>query len=338
MTIRSGTELVGHDTGNPYGHTLTARCQFDLHPTAPFNFDGTVHHPDYFPSPDNDWQPGLAWWTLRLDEQTYGLKLEEAGSVDTPRLHLTLFADHPTSAAEAQAVADEIGYELDLYLDLSEFNMLLENDALLSPILPRWRGVRNQCSTLYRSLVIYVVLQNTVVRRTIQMMDNLLRTYGTLLHFDSHSLYVIWSPQVLDMAPEEHLRALKVGYRAKSLKRISAAFVHGEIDAQRLRTLSNEELRCELLKLYGIGPASVWYLMFADFHRYDAFEYISPWEQKIYSRLLFNQELVPSEQILSEVEHRWGRWKMLASHYLFEDLFWRHEHEPIPWLEKLIRR
>jgi len=29
---------------------------------------------------------------------------------------------------------------------------------------------------------------------------------------------------------------------------------------------------------------------------------------------------------------------MLAAHYLFEDLFWRHEREPIPWLEALIRR
>jgi 3-methyladenine DNA glycosylase/8-oxoguanine DNA glycosylase len=47
--------------------------------------------------------------------------------------------------------------------------------------------------------------------------------------------------------------------------------------------------------------------------------------------------LVPAEQILAEVERRWGRWKMLAAHYLFEDLFWRRQHAPVPWLEELIR-
>lgn len=77
--------------------------------------------------------------------------------------------------------------------------------------------------------------------------------------------------------------------------------------------------------------------MFEVFHRYDAFEHISPWEQRIYSRLLFDEALVPAERILAEVERRWGRWKMLAAHYLFEDLFWRRRHEPAPWLEELIR-
>ena len=168
------------------------------------------------------------------------------------------------------------------------------------------------------------------------MLDNLFRAYGTRLHFDGQALYGFWSPQVLDAAPEEDLRALKVGYRAKSLKRTSSQFARGEMDASALRRLSNEELKGELLKLYGVGPATVWYLL-GNFHRYDAFEHISPWEQKIYSRLLFDEELVPAEQILAEVERRWGRWKMLAAHYLFEDLFWRREHEPVPWLEELIR-
>jgi 3-methyladenine DNA glycosylase/8-oxoguanine DNA glycosylase len=96
-------------------------------------------------------------------------------------------------------------------------------------------------------------------------------------------------------------------------------------------------LKAALLRLYGVGPASVWYLLFGVFKRYDAFEHISPWEQKIYSRLLFNQELVDSQTILAEVDARWGEWKMLAAHYLFEDLFWQRQSGYIPWLEELIR-
>ncbi len=317
---------------------LTQAYEVELRPAAPFHFDGTVHKPSYFPTPDNAWQTGTYWWTLRLGSALYGLKLHDVGSVDAPRVTLTLFSDHEPGPDEIAAVTDQVAYDFALYADLSEFNALLASDELMQPVLQHWRGTRPSGGPLYEMLVICIVLQNAVVRRSIQMMQNLFRAYGTLLHFDGQSLYGHWPPAALDAAPEEDLRALKVGYRAKALKRISQPFARGEINVQDLRSLPSGALKRELLKLYGIGAQSVWYVMFGVFHRYDAFEYISPWEQKIYSRLLFDQPLVPSEQILAEVERRWGRWKMLAANYLFEDVFWRHQHEPLPWLAGLIRR
>ena len=44
-----------------------------------------------------------------------------------------------------------------------------------------------------------------------------------------------------------------------------------------------------LLDLYGIGPASVWYVLFDVYHQWDELNHISPWEQKIYSKLFFDQ-------------------------------------------------
>jgi len=316
--------------------SLGSSHKTELRPTAPFHFDGTVHKPSHFPAGDSAWEPGTLWWTQRVADELFGLKLQNAGTADAPLLHLTIFGERPLTTEEINAISDVVAYNFDLYLDLARFNALLERDELMQPVLSHWRGMRLTAAPLYESLVIYIVLQNATVRRTVQMMHNLFLAYGTLLHFDGQALYGFWSPQVLDAAPEEDLRALKVGYRAKSLKRISQQFAGGEINAKALRRLPNQALKRELLKLYGVGPATVCYLM-GDFHRYDAFEHISRWEQKIYSRLLFEQELVPAERILVEVERRWGCWKMLAAHYLFEDLFWRREHETLPWLEELIR-
>jgi len=309
----------------------------ELQPSAPFHFDGTFHKPSHFPSGDIAWQPGTLWTTRRIANDLLGLKLENTGTVDSPCVRLTIFASHSLSAGEMAAVGDEVASDYDLYADLSSFDDLLGRDELMRPVLGRWRGMRTMGGPLYESLVICVVLQNATVRRSVQMLDNLFRAYGDLLHFDGQALYGFWPPQALDAAPEEALRALKVGYRAKSLKRISGQFARGECDDSALRCLPNDELKRALLKIYGVGPATVWYLMFEVFHRNDAFDHISPWEQKIYSRLLFDQELVPAEQVLTEVERRWGRWKMLAAHYLFEDLFWRRTHAPVPWLEELIR-
>jgi 3-methyladenine DNA glycosylase/8-oxoguanine DNA glycosylase len=130
---------------------------------------------------------------------------------------------------------------------------------------------------------------------------------------------------------ENRLRALKVGYRAKFFERISKSFSKREIIESELRTLPKETAKQELMKLYGIGPASTGILLFESLHHYDAFDTISPWEQKIYSRLLFDK------RILKVVRKRWGKWRMLAAHYIFEDLFWTRKTSHLEWLEELIR-
>ena len=105
--------------------------------------------------------------------------------------------------------------------------------------------------------------------------------------------------------------------------------------------MSREERRKALLDLYGIGPASVWYILFDVYHQWDELNHVSPWESKIYSKLFFDRDPgdpLPADEILQTLDARFGEWKMLAVHYIWEDLFWRREHEPVPWLEALIRR
>ena len=107
-----------------------------------------------------------------------------------------------------------------------------------------------------------------------------------------------------------------------------------------LRRASSVEQAEALISLYGIGPASVGYIMFDVFHRWDFLKHISPWEQKIYNRIFFNQDwerkLVAADKMLRYFD-RWGKWKNLAVHYVWENIWWRRRHEKIPWLEKLIR-
>ncbi len=185
--------------------------------------------------------------------------------------------------------------------------------------------------------MIYIVLQNATVRRTIQMMNALLEKYGDRVKFDEKELYVFWAPKKLNKVSEKDLRSLKVGYRAKFLKRITEDFVKEKFKEDKMRKLSNEKLKERLIQLYGIGPASLDYLLFEVFHRNDIFETLPPWEQKIYSRLFYNKPLVSKGQILKRID-RWGKWKKLAAHYIWTNLFWRHQKKPIPWLAKEIRK
>jgi 3-methyladenine DNA glycosylase/8-oxoguanine DNA glycosylase len=109
-------------------------------------------------------------------------------------------------------------------------------------------------NSLYEYLIIAIVLQNAAILRSVNMMQALFESYGTLLAYDGKALYCFWKPEIIDGVTEEDLCALKVGYRAKSIKRVTGAFVRGEVDEFELREKSKEEQGEALLALYGIAP------------------------------------------------------------------------------------
>jgi len=317
---------------------LNTKFMVEAKPKAPFNFDATVHKPSHFPAPVEDYMKGVYWQTMRFSGKVLGLKMEDKGTIDNPLMRLTFFSEAPLTKKETDAIAKEIRWRFDLDGDLSEFSERFKHDNLLGPVLQRWQGMRVSCgNSLYELLVISIVLQNATVGRTVQMMEALLSKYGTTVWFDGKELYAFWEPKQLYETTEEKLRELKVGYRAKYLKKTSEDFVRGVVNESKLRQMTMEEAKKELDKLYGVGPASASILLFEALHHYNTIEKIGPWEQKIYSRLLFEKELVPAETILKELDERYGKWKTLAMHYIFEDLFWKRKTQKIEWLEKLIR-
>jgi 3-methyladenine DNA glycosylase/8-oxoguanine DNA glycosylase len=320
---------------------LPSRQLIELFPKAPFHFDATLHKPDHFPSADNLWEPGIRWQTMRWQSTPLGLKFANQGTVDQPKIALSVWSENKLDSQFLKRLADEISYRCNLQLDLTEFTRKFANDPQLSLVIQKWRGMRPMtCSSLYEYLIIAIVLQNANVRRSVNMLQALFEHYGTLLSYDGKDLYGFWGPERIEQVTEQELRDLKVGYRAKSIKRVTAAFVKKDIDEFELRTKPKAEQRAALLNLYGIGPASVWYLLFDVFHQFDELTHISPWEQKIYSKLFLDTEPdhpVPVDNLLELFDQRFGAYKMLAVHYLWEDIFWKRKHEHVAWLEKLIR-
>lgn len=320
---------------------LSHRHQLDLVPVAPFLFDATLFKPDHFPSSDTRWEPGVRWQTMLWQGERLGLRIENRGTVDEPRVMLGVFAARPLGGEFLDGLAAEIVYRYNLDLDLAGFTRCFEDHPVLGPILGRWRGMRPMTpGSLYEYLIIAIVLQNCTVRRSVSMMQTLFERYGILLHYDGQALYGFWEPAALAGVTEDELRALKVGYRAKSIKRVTEAFVWGEIDEQALRGRPRNEQHRVLLGLYGIGPASVGYLLSDVFHQHDEMDHISPWEQRIYSKLFFDMDPddpVPLDVLLAYFDREFAGYRGLAVHYIWEDLWWRRVHEPVPWLEKLIR-
>lgn len=309
-------------------------------PTTPFDFDPTFHKPDHFTSGDNEWTPGIRWQTWYWQGKKLGLKFINKGTRAKPKIRVDIFFNKKLSIGFTNSLAKEIRFRFNLDFDLTDFYLRFKDDEILAPIIKRWRGMRpGHPTSLYEYLIIGIVLQNATVRRSMQMFQALLENYGTLLEYDGKKLWCFWAPGGLKNTSEKNLRALKVGYRAKSIKRIDEEFIKGKVDEFDLRKKDLETQKEELLKLYGVGPATVWYLLFDVFHNWGYFEHVSPWEQKIYSKVFFDKDPenpVPVKKILKRFE-KFGKYKHLAVHYIWEDLWWKRKTKHIPWLEKQIR-
>jgi N-glycosylase/DNA lyase len=321
------------------------RCRFVhveeavVEPVAPFNFDGTIHVPHYFPTPDYIWEPGTVWKTLNISDGHFGLKLEDAGRVNRPKVRMKIFSSGKISGELVEKIKLELDWRYGFSEDLSIFYKQFRTDRFLAPVFKRWMGMRANCeNSLYELMMISIVLQNATVRRTVQMMNNLFSAYGSKLKFEAKELSVFWAPESLAKVSEEDLRILKVGYRARMLKQISEAFARKEIDESKLRKVNTQDAKKELLKLPGVGPATVQILLSGYLRRYDTFDLKGrPWEQKIISHIMFNKKPVTTEEIVNKFNSRYREWRGLAFHYIFTDLFWKHKQKKIPWLEKEIR-
>jgi 3-methyladenine DNA glycosylase/8-oxoguanine DNA glycosylase len=308
-----------------------------LTPQAPYNFDANFHKPSYFPSSDNVWEEGSYWISMLWQGQELGLKFENQGVTDQPEIKATIFYQKDLPDNYLESLIPEIRWRFNLDSDISGFCEKFKKDKVLGPVICKWKGMKPRAAnSLYESLIIYIVLQNATVKRSVQMLENLFNKFGKKVAYDGKILAIFWEPQKIAAATEQELRDLKVGYRAKFIKKISEQFANKEIDEFALRKMKREEVKRKMLKLYGIGPASVEYLLFEDFYFVDTLETVPPWEQKIMSKLIFDKDLVPKEEILGFFKKYEG-WEKLAFIYIWEDVFWRKKHEHIAWLEKEIR-
>lgn len=299
-----------------------------------FSFENTFYSASRFPSGLELYKNNCFYTALNLEDKMFGLKYR----MDSCKLCLDIFSDNKLDKKVLDIISNEIKFRLSLDVDYSKFYLEYSNDEFLKDVMIRNRGKHIfSLYSLYENLIISVFLQNTTVKRTIDMCSKMLSNYGTTLIYDGIELFSIWKPQEL-IATENDLKSLKVGYRAKKILRITDHFCKEKISEKDLRELPNEFLEKELLKIYGVGKQTVFYTMLGQFHRTDYLKHIPLWERKILSRYVFGQGLCDEKYIIGWFHEKYGDWCGFALSMIFEDIFYQHKKRPIPWLKKILRQ
>lgn len=311
-------------------NTVVLRRIGDLPLSAvpPFNFKYTVFKPSHFPTPLEhfDEEDHCLYRTYRLNQDTIvGLTLKDL------RIHgggdgilAEVNANKRLDPADLSQVKEHLTWAFGLKEDVTQFYAAAGNDEPIASCIQRLNGMRISCfESLFEILNISSLLQNTTVKRSEQMMRNMLGAFGRRVSLRGRHFYVFYTPSDIATSSEVALRELKVGYRAKFLMAIAEHFAATCGFEDQLRTLAFDEAKKRLMAIRGIGPYSARIALFQFLRRPNEINFDS-WKRKIFSQVFYGNETASIAAVEEEAQRRWGAWAGYAGLYVIEDLFLQH--------------
>lgn len=161
--------------------------------------------------------------------------------------------------------------------DYEEICNRLKQDSLIAPTVDEYYGIRILNQESWEALCSFVISQQNNIKRIKGIIDRLCRAYGEEVE---NGFYSFPSAERLSKLTVDDFEGLGTGYRAKYLERLSKAVAAGEIDFDKIKALSLEQARKELLNIYGVGIKVANCALLFGFEFYDAFP-VDVWMKRV---------------------------------------------------------
>ncbi|HCW28871.1 MAG TPA: 3-methyladenine DNA glycosylase [Roseburia sp.] len=159
-------------------------------------------------------------------------------------------------------------------------------DDYLSKAAAFGNGIRILNQDLWEMIITFIISQQKTIPAIRALVEALSEKYGTQYKIPptvSGYYYAFPSPEELNRASLDDLLALKLGYRAKYIKRTCEDVCSGKLDLDRLMKLNYADSMEVLLSCYGIGVKVANCICLFGLHHIGAFP-VDTWIKKILLR------------------------------------------------------
>ena len=178
------------------------------------------------------------------------------------------------------------------YFDLdTDYHAFIESidpkDSYLTSAARFGGGIRILRQDLWEMLITFVISQQKTIPMIQKLVEALCTAYGSPLADGSG--FAFPTPKELSKASLDDLLTLKLGYRAKYIKRLADEAADGTIDLAHLKTLSYPEAFAYLTNLYGIGKKVANCVCLFGLHHIGAFP-VDTWIERILLREYFDEK------------------------------------------------
>lgn len=171
-----------------------------------------------------------------------------------------------------------------IWLDYFDFNKdyvkicdTLKQDSLLAPTVDEYYGIRILNQDSWEALCSFVISQQNNIKRIKGIISRLCKAYGDEV---SNGFYSFPSAEKLSNLTVADFEELGMGYRAKYLEKLSKDVAGGKIDLEKIKALTLDEARKELLNIYGVGIKVANCALLFGFGFYDAFP-VDVWMKRV---------------------------------------------------------
>lgn len=171
-----------------------------------------------------------------------------------------------------------------IWLDYFDFNKdyvkicdTLKQDNLLAPTVDEYYGIRILNQESWEALCSFVISQQNNIKRIKGIISRLCKAYGDEV---KSGFYSFPSAEKLSSLTVADFEELGMGYRAKYLEKLSKDVAGGKIDLEKIKALTLDEARKELLNIYGVGIKVANCALLFGFGFYDAFP-VDVWMKRV---------------------------------------------------------
>ena len=182
------------------------------------------------------------------------------------------------------------------------------------------KGIRILRQDLWEMIISYIISANNNIPRIKGIIEKISNKCGVLLEWRGTKYHLFPSVEELSCLTVEDLRSLGTGFRDKRIYNTTQMVLKGEIDLNKLYKIDDiDTLRCELLKLDGVGEKVADCIMLFSMHRFDSFP-IDVWVRRVMNTLYIKEDdetKVSKARIKEEAEKLFGKDKGIAQQYLF---------------------
>lgn len=316
---------------NPGSHKVrTVRLrlvdELEFKVRKPFNFRLTLWKPSHFRTDLENHTKLMTRRTFRLGETFTAVQMQMKGN--------TFVAKVFASGKWTDTLRSRLSRRLDAAYGLSEDISGFLQSAQVTPVTrsaaTKLAGMKISCpENLFEISVLSLLMQNTTIQRSTQMLELLLIHYGAVVQVNDWSLRTFFSPKEILQISESELRTVcRLGYRAKYLPRFANFFASNK--DEDLITMNTDVLKAEIQKIKGVGPYTA-NIVASHALRDPSALPLDVWNRKILAKALFDSNSADPARIRQQLESIFPGCAGLAALYLIE---YEYFDSPLAPLEK----
>lgn len=204
----------------------------------------------------------------------------------------------------------------DLRTDYGEIKEALSSDSILKEAMEFGYGIRILNQDVWEILISFIMSARNSIPMIKKSINMLSERYGEYIgEYNGKKYYSFPKANVLDKLSLEEVQECKTSFRAKYIVSAATIVSNREIDINRIKNLSTEDARKELMRFSGVGPKVSDCIMLFSMNKPDAFP-IDVWVKRVMEHFYLKKD-TSLDKIQKYAQDKFGNYAGYAQQYLF---------------------